>query len=355
MSARKQSRKWNLTINEPIEKGWSHEKLNNTLQEIASMVYFCMGDEVGENETFHTHIYFVTKNPKPFTTVKNFFPEAHIESPDGTSQQNRDYIFKDGAKFNKNPETGEYDYTDSQGKKHAGTHYDSSNEEWGELPQERQGARTDIADLYEMIKDGYSDFEIMETNPNYMMNLEKIERARQTYRDSLFSDSKRDVETTYIWGVTGAGKTRYVVEKYGYSNIYRVTDYSHPFDSYKGQDVILFEEFRSSLPISDMLKYLDIHPCELPSRYFNKTACYTKIYFCTNIDLRDQYRHVQQEEKETWLSFLRRINYVSVMVDGRSMTFPTEEYLDDNWFFLNNDDLDGIPFEHDFEQMEMSV
>lgn len=26
MSNRKQSRKWNLTINEPIEKGWTHDK-----------------------------------------------------------------------------------------------------------------------------------------------------------------------------------------------------------------------------------------------------------------------------------------------------------------------------------------
>lgn len=48
MSNRKQSRKWNLTINEPIEKGWSHDKLKNTLQSIASMVYFCFGDDCTE-------------------------------------------------------------------------------------------------------------------------------------------------------------------------------------------------------------------------------------------------------------------------------------------------------------------
>ncbi len=169
MSAKKQSRKWNLTINNPKEKGWTHEKLNTTLQSIASMTYYCFGDEIGKEEVFHTHIYFVAKNPKSFITVKNFFPEAHIESPDGTSQQNRDYVFKDGDKFHKDPDTGEYDYTDSQGKKHNGTHYDSSNVEWGELPQERPGTRTDIADLYEMIKDGYTNVEIMEVNPKYMM------------------------------------------------------------------------------------------------------------------------------------------------------------------------------------------
>lgn len=40
MSARKQSRKWNLTINNPKEKEWTHEKLINTLQNIATMVYY---------------------------------------------------------------------------------------------------------------------------------------------------------------------------------------------------------------------------------------------------------------------------------------------------------------------------
>lgn len=327
MSAKKQSRKWTILINNPVEKGWTHEKLKCTLQNIATVIYFCMGDEIGQKETYHTHIYFVSKNPKSFTTMQNFFPGSHLESPDGTAQQNRAYVFKDGAKFNKT-DTGEYEYTDSQGKKHIGVHYDSTNEEWGELPQERQGARTDISALYEMIKDGMSNVEIMDTDPKYLLHLDKIEHARQTYRESLYADVWRNIEVTYIWGATGSGKTRFVMDKYGYSNVYRVTDYVHPFDSYKGQDVVLFEEFRSSLPISDMLKYLDGYPVEFPARYSNRVACFTKVFFSTNIDLRAQYRHVQEEERETWLSFVRRIGHVCVMVDGHTSTFPTEAYLE---------------------------
>ena len=45
-------------------------------------------------------------------------------------------------------------------------------------------------------------------------------------------------------------------QKYGYSNVYQVTNYEHPFDGYQGQNVIIFEEFRSSLKIDDMLKFL---------------------------------------------------------------------------------------------------
>lgn len=355
MSKREQSRKWTMMINNPIEKGWTHEKLKSVLQSIATLKYYCMGDEIGVEETFHTHLYIAFGNPKSFTTMKNFFPEAHLDGPDGTSQQNRAYVFKEGEKFNKNPETGEYEYTDSSGKKHKGTHYDSSNEEWGEIPQERQGARTDLASLYEMIKDGYSNVAIMESNPNYMLHLDKIERARQSYRESLYADSWRDLETTYIWGPPGSGKSRSVKEKYGYSNVYCVSDYRHPFDAYAGQDVILFEEFRSDLRISDMLQYLDGYPVQLPARYVNKVACFTKVYFCTNIDLREQYRDIQADYKETWKAFLRRIKNVTVMVDGRSMTYPTEEYLNDGWFFLTGDQEKYVPFEPNYEQVEMSL
>lgn len=344
MSDRKQSRKWNITINNPIEKGWTHEKLKTTLQGIATLIYYCMADEVGESETYHTHIYFVSKNCKAFTTMKNFFPESHLEAPDGTSEHNRNYVFKEGAKFNKNPDTGEYEYTDSKGNLHKGTHYDATNEEVGELPQERQGARNDIVELYEMIKDGASNVEIMEHNPKHMMHLDKVERARQSYRESIFADTWRNLEVTYIWGTTGSGKTRSVMEKYGYSNVYRVSDYQHPFDSYAGQDVILFEEFRSSLRISDMLKYLDGYPVELPARYCNKVACFTKVYFCTNIDLRYQYSDIQEDCRETWNAFLRRIDFVKVMFDGKTFTYPTESYLDGEWYFLTDDQATQVPF-----------
>ena len=89
------------------------------------------------------------------------------------------------------------------------------------------------------------------------------------------------------------------MEKYGYQNVYRVTDYDHPFDSYKGQDVIVFEEFRSSLKIQDMLNYLDGYPCELPCRYNNKLACFTKVYIITNISFNQQYiKHSGRKQRD---------------------------------------------------------
>lgn len=101
------------------------------------------------------------------------------------------------------------------------------------------------------------------------------------------------------------------MDKYGYTNVYRATTYDlTSFDSYDGQDVIAFEEFRSSFKIEAMLKCLEDYPLMLPSRYNNKVACYTKVYIITNWTLSEQYKNVQAQYSTTWAAFLRRIKTV---------------------------------------------
>lgn len=289
------SRKWQVTINNPAEKGFTHEMIKEQLSLFTSLVYWCMSDEVGEKGTYHTHVYIALAQASSFSTLKNRFDGAHFEIAKGTSEQNRDYVFKIG-KWAKD--------------KKQDTNLVDTHEEFGDLPVERPGARNDIADLYDMIKAGMSNYDIIELNPDYMLRIEKIERARQIIFEEKFKDKYRQLDVTYIFGVSGVGKTRGVMDKYGYQNVYRVTDYDHPFDSYKGQDVIVFDEYRSSLKIQDMLNYLDGYPLELPCRYNNKIACYTKVYIITNIPLERQYQNIQFESSETWDAFLRRIGTV---------------------------------------------
>jgi len=307
------SRKWQLTINNPVEKGLIHEELKLRLSNLKQLVYWCMADEVGGEEgTYHTHIYIAFSNAVRFSTLKTKFEVAHFEMARGTSQENKDYVFKEGKWFN-----------DKKGD----TNLRDTHEEYGEMPVERQGARNDLNDLYDMIKQGMSNYDILEENPSYLLNMDKVERARQIVRENQFKDNFRDVEVVYVFGETGTGKTRGVMETYGYSNVFRVTDYEHPFDGYKGQDVIAFEEFRSSLKIQDMLNYLDGYPLELPCRYANKIACYTKVYLISNVDLKCQYESIQTEHRETWHAFLRRIKKVVEYTRTSVTTTDTEKYL----------------------------
>ena len=192
-------RKWQITVNNPVEKNYTHDTIKFKLKEFKSCIYWCMSDEIGENGTYHTHIYMHCKSVVRFSSVKKRFPEAHIEMAKGTAQQNYEYVTKTGKWEN---------------DKKKETSVDGTFEEDGELPIERQGQRNDIADLYAMVKEGMTNYEIIEQNPTYLLNIEKIDRARQIVLEEKYKNDFRKLEVTYIYGPTGTGKTRGVMEQY---------------------------------------------------------------------------------------------------------------------------------------------
>lgn len=329
-----QSRKWQITFNNPAEHGFSHDAIVERIENLASVVYWCLCDEIGSEGTYHTHLYICFQNPKMHTVIGNAFPGAHRENVKGTSQQNRDYVLKDGDKYNKQAD-GSYDYVDSSGKRHTGTNFGDTFMEWGEMPREQQGKSKDVEKILALLRDGANNMEIVEQVPSAMLNMDKVERTRSMFRDAEFADCWRDLEVTYIFGKTGSGKTRSVMDKYGYSSCYRVTDYKYPFDTYDGQDVLIFEEFRSSLKHGDMLNYLDGYPLLLPCRYFNRQACFTKVFIITNIPPDEQYRNVDKESRD---AFYRRITKV---VEYVGQGFPVEYKSVHDWFHRN--DFERLP------------
>ena len=293
MARTKAHRKYQLTINNPEEHGFTHDVLKTTLETFKGLLYWCMADETGgETGTYHTHVYFAAQNPIEFQTVQQRFYGVHIEAARGTHQQNRDYIRKEG-----NWETD---------VKH-GTRVEGTFEECGELPPEENRRLKTSEAIFEMVQEGKTNAEILKEYPSSMNHLRNIYLARQTLREEEYREKFRELQVTYVWGKTGVGKTRGIMEKYGYRNVFQVTNYQrYPFDGYAGEDVILFDEFRSSLPIADMLKYLDGYPLRLPCRYGDKVACFTKVYVVINIPMEKQYPNIQVDKPETWNAFLRR-------------------------------------------------
>lgn len=317
MPRSKSTRKYLLTINNPIDNGYSHERLRTILSEFSGVQYWCLCDEVGEQGTPHTHIYVVFKNCVMFETMHKRFYGVHIDQANGTNKENRDYVRKEGK------------WLDDV--KHE-TNLSDTFEEYGELPPDRTKQETQAERIMQMIRDGKTDAEILEEYPTAYSKLSHIEKSRQTLLAERYKNEWRKLNVTYLWGDTAAGKTRSVMDEYGYSQVYRVTDYSHPFDSYKGQDVIVFEEFRSSLAIGDMLNYLDGYPVELPSRYANKVACFTKVYIISNISLEQQYRNIQADNPETWAAFRRRIHHVNLMTSHFALLPDDPNFVPDSIF-----------------------
>lgn len=326
-----QSFMYQLTINEPEKKGWTHEQILTVMREnFKTLTYICMADEQGS--CYHTHIFVVFASRVRFSMVKRYFEEAHIEKCKGSVSDNVNYVKK----------TGRWETDESkQEKKIEGTF-----EEFGTQPPDTKGRRRDLTELYQMVMENMSSMEIVAQNQDYLLILDKIERVRTMILTEKYKDTVRlDLKVIYVSGATGTGKTRGILEKHGYSNVYRVTDYIHPFDSYNCQPVIAFEEFRSSMRISEMLLYCDIYPIELPARYSNKYACYNTIYLVSNWCLEKQYAEVQRDDKESWEAFLRRIHKVVIYLkDGSIKEYDSVEAYFNRDMSETDNNVD-VPFE----------
>lgn len=307
------SKKYLLTINNPADHGYDRETIISICDQLQPL-YYCFSDEVGlEENTPHSHVFIIFKNARSFNTIKDSFPPAHIDRCYGTNQENRDYVFKEGKWLQDSK--GETNIRDS--------HYES-----GDMPLNEQGKRNDLTVIHDLINQGYSIDEIIEECPQYSFRINEIKSLINIFKEKQFKSQFRKLDVVYIFGNTGTGKTRYVMEKYGYENVCRVTDYKHPFDAYNYEDVIMFEEFRDDLPIKDMLKYLDGYPLTLPCRFANKQACYTKVYIVSNIPVGQQYIETYRNERETFLAFMRRIK-----------TFMEFDEYGNKFVFCNHKDL----------------
>lgn len=293
-----QSRKWNLVINNPDTVGLTHEAIEDKLM-LFSPRYYCLADEIATTGTPHTHIFLLSDSPIRFSTIKSRFPVAHIEKAYGSAQDNRAYIRKEGK------------WADSD---KAETVVEGSFQEWGEIPTPKAEKAPAMAEVIEAIKDGKTTAEIVEDNPALAFRVHDIDSLRQTLLADKYMKENREVDVTYIYGATGAGKTRGIFAKHASMDICRITNYGSKrginFDGYTSQDVLVFEEFASQIPIEDMLSYLDIYPVYLPARYSDRVACFSTVYITSNLPLGQQYVMEQIERPETWRAFLRRISKV---------------------------------------------
>lgn len=313
----------------------SHLAIKKTLVDnFTTLDYYCMADEVGnDTHTYHTHLYVHFTSRVRFSTIKRHFPRAHIVAANGTALQNKEYITK----------TGKWKNTSKCDTQVSGTF-----EEFGSLPNSH-GKDSTLAKLYELIYDGYTNAEILTYNPDYIKIIDKLDKVRTTILYDRFKTHRRlDLKVIYISGHTGTGKTRYVLDYHGDENVFVINDYQHPFDSYSIQSVMCFDEFRSQLPMADMLRYLDIYPLELPARYANKFMCATVIYIISNWKLEMQYSQLQEADPKTWEAFLRRIHEVRIFNQDGTIDYydSVEEYMNRSYVFheIKNEDCENNPF-----------
>ena len=142
----------------------------------------------------------------------------------------------------------------------------------------KQGHRSDVDELYQMIKDGASVKDIMEFNFSLWM---RNYRAIQIAIDLQYQPRNPALgapNVIWLYGPTGTGKTRYVYDNHDFRDIYKV-DLSNDWTGYTQQKVVIIDEFQESMfNFRRLLSLLDRYPMRLNTKgssvHFNSPIIY---------------------------------------------------------------------------------
>lgn len=207
---------------------YSEEETNSILlSELFAYVIF--GKEKGEGGTPHLQGYAELKKRTAFSVIKGLWDRMHIEPRRGSQLQAITYCKKDGDFF-----------------------------EYGEM--KKQGSRSDIHSIKEIVFSGGTMMDIVEESNSY-----QALRAGQLLL-SLRPFSKRDLpkKVFWYWGSTGSGKTRAAIELC-VDDFWISGENLKWFDGYIGQKNVIIDDFRKDFcTFHYLLRLLDRYPLRVP-------------------------------------------------------------------------------------------
>jgi hypothetical protein len=203
------------------------------------------GQEESQEGTPHLQGYVELVATKKWKTLQNKMPGSHLEARYGnaTAAQAAAYCRK-----------GKQTKEEWKELRTAGPNYglDAVVTEWG-TPSE-QGARTDLTQAVEMVKEGKRMREVAEECPGPYTKYHKGLTALQAI---LIQPRNEVPEVRVYWGATGSGKSRKAREWLSEEKYVWWPQQEKWFCGYAGEKEVLFEEFRGQLPFGMLLSLLD--------------------------------------------------------------------------------------------------
>jgi len=181
--------------------------------------------------------------------------------------------------------------------------------EAGDRPQ--QGKRSDLDSVVKLVKDRQPITKIADQCSSSFI---QYSRGICNLKHMLnVSPSNRDIDVTVLYGSPGSGKTKKAFSSC--DNPYFVVMPADWWDGYDGQDTIIFDDFYGQVKISDMLRYLDRYPLQLPVKGGFTWAMWTKVYITSNTPPASWYQGHCTIPSEVYAALTRRITRVEHMTD----------------------------------------
>lgn len=244
------SKRWCITVfDEDIieEPGslWDEDEMN---------FYVVQIEVCPKTGKHHLQGYIEYKTRKRFDYVKKRLPGAHLETAKGSPDDNVEYCTKTSSRV-----LGPWTY--------------GSPAPW------EQGKRSDLADAYEIIKEGGSIVDIAEFSPAVAI---RYGRGCETLISHLDEPRRWQTQGIVYWGVSGGGKSHKAWSEN--PDAYDKDD-TKWWTGYNGQDVVIWDDFDpTQIRLSFLLKLLDKYPMRVETKggYVQMKA--TKVIFTSNFD-----------------------------------------------------------------------
>lgn len=225
------------------------------------MRYACWQMENGSKSGYiHIQGYVELTKPQRLSWLKKSLnrDDIHCEPRKGTRDQARAYCMKEDTRVEGPWEEGTWE-------------------------QGGQGHRTDLDDIYGMLKEGKSLLEVLEEHPATFMRMTRGIRDAKFLLDQAQAKRFRKVKTTVLVGAAGSGKTRTVYDIGGYDRVYKLDQGDQVwFDGYAGEDILLIDDFYGWIKWGMLLNILDGYPLRLPVKGSFTIAKWTKVYITSN-------------------------------------------------------------------------
>lgn len=125
-------------------------------------------------------------------------------------------------------------------------------------------------------------------------------------------------EVFVFWGVTGSGKSHRAWNEAGL-DAYAKDPRSKWWDGYKGQKHVVIDEFRGTIDIAHMLRWLDKFPCTVEIKGASVPLACTKLWITSNLSPDQWYPDLDAETKRALRRRLK-VTHFSDPFNLRSIT-----------------------------------
>lgn len=180
------------------------------------------------------------------------------------------------------------------------TAIDGTRFEFGKRPMQRNSS-TDWDDVW----DAATRRDILRIPPDIRVrSYSTIRRIGEDYMDPVGGQRF----ATVYWGPTGTGKSHRAWEEAG-SLAYGKDPRSKFWCGYRGQEAVVFDEFRGVIDIANILRWLDRYPCSVETKGGAVPLLARRFWFTSNLHPSSWWPDL---DSQTLAAFYRRVTIVEM-------------------------------------------